>query len=617
MKHFVASLIRLWIYWMLLFALCRSIFILFYVSTISEQGLSIASVLSVYLHALRIDMATACCLIIPSLIILTIAQSFDCKRIYKINFWLTWALSLFCVLVYEGEIGLYQEWKTKLNFKAVSALATPGDVLVSVSLTDTVMFFGMLGILGYSLYFVLRRWILHPLTGTNESRWKHWLLFPFLGALCFVGIRGIGRFPLAVSQACFSNVQFLNDVATNSVYYLAYNTAKSTEQRSEKRYTTMPEAEAQSLVSRMQASSGLTSEQLLDLKKTPHPNIVILVLESWQYDIANPQSEYMPFFASLCKQGLFFSQFYANGSHSDQGIACIYSGFPTLSSVSLPRSPDKYRIAPSLLKPFQQHAYDSYFQYGGQLYFGGIQSYLYYLGFDKVLDGKDFDKSIPQGSVGVHDEDNLRVFGDKVKALRQPFFASCYTLSTHAPYDFPGPRRYQNIAESNYVNGMHYADLAVRKFFERVQHEAWFKNTLFIFVPDHGHPTHLHSTYRSFGICRLPMLWVGPVLKQKYAGKEVNKLCSQIDISKTLLRQMGYDAQDFIWSKDIFDKESQEFAIRTVDDGFGFKTPQGEYYYNIDGKYDYYNTFPKALQDSMHRLGKAYMQVHVQKFSNQ
>jgi phosphoglycerol transferase MdoB-like AlkP superfamily enzyme len=379
----------------------------------------------------------------------------------------------------------------------------------------------------------------------------------------------------------------------------------------------MPNQEAEVLVQQMHQSSGVTSEQLIDLKTTPRPNIVFLILESWQYDIANPQSEYMPFFSTLCKQGVFFSQFYANGSHSDQGVACIFSGFPTLSSVSLPRSQDKYEIAPSVLKPFRKNAYDSYFQYGGQLYFGGIQSYIYHLGFDKVFDVKDFDKRIPQGSVGVHDEDNLRVFADQIKTLRQPFFTACYTLSTHAPYDFPGPRRYQNMAESNYVNGMHYADMAVRKFFERVQKEDWFKNTLFIFVPDHGHPTYLHSTYRSFGICRLPMLWVGPVLKQKYAGREVDRLCSQIDISKTLLHQMGYDARDFIWSKDIFDAGSQEFALRTVDDGFGFKTKQGEYYYNIDDKDDYYNTFPKALQDSMHRLGRAYMQVHVQKFSNQ
>lgn len=617
MKPYLVSLIKLWIYWMLLFVFFRSLFLAFYIPALNEQGLAFFSVLPVYYHALRVDMATACFLLIPSLFLLAIAYSIPNKWGHRIHFWTVWLLSLFCVLVYEGEIGLYQEWKTKLNYKAVSALATPGDVLVSVSLADTVLFFTLLAALAYVLMRVLKKWVLPMSGGKDLAGWRQWLLFPVMSALCFVGIRGLDRFPLAVSQASFSNVQFLNDVATNSVYFLAYNTSKSTARKSEKRYSTLPEEQALELVREMHESQGVQTDQLLDLERVPQPNLVFLIVESWQYDIANPNSQYMPFFSDLCSRGLFFSEFYANGSHSDQGIASIFSGFPSLSSVSLPRSQDKYALAPSLLKPYRDQGYASLFQYGGQLYFGGIQAYVYHLGFEKVFDVKDFDKSIPQGSVGVHDEDNLRVFGERINQLQTPFFAACYTISTHAPYDSPAAKKYQNMAESDYVNAMHYADQAVKKFFDQAQKQPWFRNTLFVFVPDHGHPTHMHSTYRSFGICRLPMLWVGEALKSRYAGKTIDRLCSQVDIAKTLLHQTGKNAEAFAWSKDIFDPGSREFALRTVDDGFGFKTKEGEYYYNIDGRYDYYNTFPKELRDSMHRLGRAYMQVHVQKFSNQ
>jgi hypothetical protein len=175
MKHYLISLLKLWIYWMLLFVLCRSIFLSFYISTILDQGISLTSVLLIYTHAIRIDIATACCLTIPSLLFLAVAQSFRYKIGYKINFWINWFLSVVCVLVYEGEIGLYQEWKTKINFKAVSALATPGDVLVSVSVWDTLLFFCMLAVLGYAIFFVLKKWVLNPMTAQGASRWVHWI----------------------------------------------------------------------------------------------------------------------------------------------------------------------------------------------------------------------------------------------------------------------------------------------------------------------------------------------------------------------------------------------------------------------------------------------------------
>lgn len=56
------------------------------------------------------------------------------------------------------------------------------------------------------------------------------------------------------------------------------------------------------------------------------------------------------------------------------------------------------------------------------------------------------------------------------------------------------------------------------------------------------------------------------------APREINKLCQQIDWVPTLLHQMGLDASQFGFAKDIMDERANSYAYYNFGDGFALIT---------------------------------------------
>ena len=52
------------------------------------------------------------------------------------------------------------------------------------------------------------------------------------------------------------------------------------------------------------------------------------------------------------------------------------------------------------------------------------------------------------------------------------------------------------------------------------------------------------------------MLFYGNVLKQNYKGKKCGNLGSQLDISTTILNQLGYNSHEYLYGSDLLDGDS-------------------------------------------------------------
>jgi len=134
-----------------------------------------------------------------------------------------------------------------------------------------------------------------------------------------------------------------------------------------------------------------------------------------------------------------------------------------------------------------------------------------------------------------------------------------------------------NSKEDKYVNSVAYTDKCLGDFLASVKNEDWYPNTLFVIVADHS-----HSSPRGWRVAqkerfKIPMLWFGEVLKQNYKGHKWDKLSSHIDITPTILLQLGHDNTAYNFGRDIFNKEQKAFVPYAFPKGYGLISKQGYY----------------------------------------
>ena len=111
------------------------------------------------------------------------------------------------------------------------------------------------------------------------------------------------------------------------------------------------------------------------------------------------------------------------------------------------------------------------------------------------------------------------------------------------------------------------------------------------------------------------MLIYGEPLQDSLKGTTFDKICGNTDLPAMILAQLGLSHNEFIWSKDVFNLCYRPFAFFELNNGLGWKTPEGEFVYSNAGGF-IKNTLPENISDSVTLDGKAYMQYHFDLFNS-
>lgn len=301
-------------------------------------------------------------------------------------------------------------------------------------------------------------------------------------------------------------------------------------------------------------------------------NIIILLLESFgaeNMSFMNPDLDkcYTPFLDSLRKEGLFFTNAFANGRKSIDAIPSVLISLPGLihSYAVTPYSTDYTYGLPKIMDSL---GYYTAFFHGAPNNSMGIRAVSrlcgieHYFGKDEFGDNSKFD-----GSWGIWDEHFLQYTAKELKKLPQPFFAGVFTLSSHHPFKIP--REYRDVlpdGERPLQKATAYADMAVRKFFDAIKGEEWFKNTLFVITPDHAILQGAYPKFaNSIGNTRIPIIYYAPGYVKP---GEYHLTTQQIDIMPTLLGMLGYDKPYFAFGRDLNCEKAVPFAINYTEGQF-------------------------------------------------
>ena len=294
-------------------------------------------------------------------------------------------------------------------------------------------------------------------------------------------------------------------------------------------------------------------------------NVVILILESFgapnmQFLNKNLKTNFTPFLDSLSKEGMLFTNAFANGRKSIDAVPSILASIPSMinSYAVTPYSTNKIWGLPKILDSL---GYYTAFFHGAPNNSMGIRAVSRMCGIENYYGKDEFgDDSKFDGAWGIWDEHFLQFVADKLPELPQPFMANIFTLSSHHP--FKVPQEWKDILPDGEIplqKTIAYADMALRKFFQKVKGQEWFNNTIFILLPDHStlvSPDPEYST--SIGNTRIPIIYYAPgfIKPGRYDG-----VTQQIDIMPTLLGMMEYKEPFFAYGRDINSTDRPQFAV--------------------------------------------------------
>lgn len=611
------------VFLLVLFALMRVIFLVKYWIFVKLDDISFGEILKGFWSALPLDISTACFMLALPAIYMFVSLAIDKDTLFAPLRWYFYLIVAMYNLTAFGDIGIYGEWRTKLSYRALLYLENPAEVINTAETEQTLLLIVLWSFFTI-LFCILYTKFVEPKALAVYKEAKKPNVFALSGsfvlvlALLFLGMRGgFNEIPITSSKVYYSSHKFANEMSVNPAYYLAENILNSKKVESRANFNYMDFDSAKKRVVGLHENSCDSTISILKIEK---PNIIVILLESWSADLIESlggEAGITPNFHGLEKDGLLFTNIYASANRSQHAMSSLFGGLPGMPVTTITNHPDKYYAVPSLVKKMDSIGYHTSFYFGGELNYGNILSYLRYNEFDKIVEAKDIHEGFHKGKLGYHDTDIMPWYAEQLSQFSQPFFSTLFTQSSHSPYDYP--KIFEEIEwpkiEKQYINSGYYTDIAIGMFMEKARQQVWYDSTLFIFVADHSHTSYKNHIMESFDHHKIPMLIYGEPLEDSLKGKTFDSICGNTDLPAIILSQLGQTHDEFFWSKDVFGKCYRPFAFFELNQGMGWKTPEGEFVYFNTGRY-VKNNFPENIRDSVVLDGKAYMQYHFDLFNS-
>ncbi len=611
------SLLRIYIFWLLFFMFERLLFIAVDFVMIKNSSAGFYEVIKALWYAIPLDISMASYFAVISWLILSVQNFFRAEFLNRVHQVYQVILIVIAVLIAVGNIGIYPEWKMKLNFKALEYLMRPAEVLESNQTYKSILEVLLMSAFIAFAIWIFNRFFFKKIQGEKPVIISRLIFIFVVPILVFIGMRGgVKEIPISQSQSYYSQKDVLNDLAVNTIWNLMYSTINTMDITDKNIFEAYDAKEANDEVNQLHQ---LSKDTTISILTTDRPNVLFIIMESWSSDLVyalSGKKGITPRFDSLIREGLLFTHLYSSGNRSQQGLASILGGFPALPITTLTTSPEKMRQTATITRLFKAENYHSAFYYGGQLRYGNIKAYLLHNQFDEILEEADIDHDISRGKLGVHDGEMFQYVLDNLNNIPKPFFVNYFTLSSHSPYDHPmKPVIDMGDSEDQFHNSVYYTDSVLGRFISQAKKQDWYSNTLIVIVADHSHQTYTHRPVYDAGYRHIPMLFCGGALKPEFQGVNYDKICSQTDIGATVLKQMKINTSAFPWSKNLMNPYASEFAFFELNEGFGWIRPDGYIAYDFFNKRYYANTFSDSLQlNKAHKEGASYLQVLFQEY---
>lgn len=553
---------------LLIFILQKPLFMLYNGSI--EKGFGFADYMQVMIHGASLDAATAGYLTaFPFLLVLISIwfRKFPLKKILYGYYILAAAL---ISIIFVVDMALYTFWGFKLDVSVFLYIDSPKEALASVSVG-----FILLRVLAILLLIALNSWVLLKITpsvlNATRKRIAGTAGMLLLGGVLFVIIRGgVTESTSNIGQVYFSNEPFLNHSAVNPDFSLLSSMGKSQDFASE--FNFFDEEKRAALFDGLYPTTD--GDSIIQVLNTKRPNILIILMEGFGGAFVEPLGglpDVTPHFNRLSKEGIFFTNCYANSFRTDRGTVCTFSGYLGLPTASVMKIPAKSRTLPAIAEGLSKVGYKTDFLYGGDINFTNMKSYLLSTGYQRLTANTDFSLAEQTSNAwGVNDDITFEYLYNQLRNRKEegPWHTAFLTLSSHEPFEVPYHR-----LEDKIPNAFAYTDECLGKFIDRLKQTPAWKDLLVICLPDHGFYYPREGSNAMPRFYHIPLLWLGGAVKQPM---QVDKIMNQTDLAATLLGQLGLEHTAFTFSRNVLGSDYKyPFAFYSFNNGFSFRDSTG------------------------------------------
>ena len=559
----------------------------------------------------KFDTVVLCYLLSLPFILLTFQAFINIKTLfidYLVSIYLASCSSILLILVIV-DIPVFKFFHTRLSEASLQWLESWKVVLQMIVesklyLSFLIFILIVAPFLFYKVYTVSMRNLKSASLETfTQKRLQIFLYFIAMGAGCFMGLRGNLSHPIRMGDAFYCHCNLLNQLGLNPAFSLF------------KSYT-----EKVNLMDNQEAISQ--TQQLLHINNpdtlispiaraiipndTAHQyNIVLVLMESMS-------AHYMAYFGNnehitpnldgLTQEAVFFTNAYSAGIHTNNGIFSSLYSFPALKRIrpmhTMPIR--KYTGLPYVTK---QYGYQNLFFSAHSFEFDNIVNFIPANHFDRLFSSELFPPEASLSAFGVPDgylyDYALQTLD--TAALTKPFFATILTASNHEPYVLPND--FQSPLHEKNKRSAAYADWSIGEFLKKAKQSAWFDNTLFVFVADHGFRVGDNAYDLALSYQHIPIFFYAPRILKPSIN---NQFIGQIDIFPTLMGLMNMRYTNNTLGTDIF-KDPRSCIYFSADDKLGCIDKQWLYIYRFNGSESLYeyttgnkenmaNTHPAELE---------------------
>lgn len=585
---------------LLIFILQKPLFMLYNGSI--EKGFGFADYMQVMVHGASLDAATAGYLTaFPFLLVLISIwfRKFPLKKILYGYYILAAAL---ISIIFVVDMALYTFWGFKLDASVFLYIDSPKEALASVSVG-----FILLRVLAILLLIALNSWVLLKITpsvlNATRKRIAGTAGMLLLGGVLFIIIRGgVTESTSNIGQVYFSNEPFLNHSAVNPDFSLLSSMGKSQDFASE--FNFFDEEKRAALFDGLYPTTD--GDSIIQVLNTKRPNILIILMEGFGGAFVEPLGglpDVTPHFNRLSKEGIFFTNCYANSFRTDRGTVCTFSGYLGLPTASVMKIPAKSRTLPAIAEGLSKVGYKTDFLYGGDINFTNMKSYLLSTGYQRLTANTDFSLAEQTSNAwGVNDDITFEYLYNQLRNRKEegPWHTAFLTLSSHEPFEVPYHR-----LEDKIPNAFAYTDECLGKFIDRLKQTPAWKDLLVICLPDHGFYYPREGSNAMPRFYHIPLLWLGGAVKQPM---QVDKIMNQTDLAATLLGQLGLEHTAFTFSRNVLGSDYKyPFAFYSFNNGFSFRDSTGVTVFDNNSGSILFNE-PEADESRLDK-GKAILQT--------
>lgn len=542
-----------------------------------------------YGHALwmgwRFDTVVSCYLLAIPALMMVVGALTGIERLlyYKVLHGLLVTGYIVAFLACAVDVPFFSYFFTRLNAVPVNEIDSLGLVLDMV-FSEPVYLLAFCGFLAFAVgYALLMRWVFRRVLRDHLDKSLKpgfaVLVSVLLLALLFVGMRGrlSKKSPIRVGTAYFCNNGFLNQLGLNPVFTFVKSAQEMHKSNNHPIALTTPEkAKATFMEERALPLDSTMIPEGVTLPLPVNTNVVLVIMESMTVDktgLFKPGQSLTPHLDSLMRQGLVFTECYSSGIHTYNGVYSTLYSHPAL----LARHPMKQVPLPvmcGLPQQLHERGYHNVFFMTHDEDYDNMRGFLMANGFDEVLGQSHYPAKETVGTWGVPDH----VLFDHVvrrcndMAEQGPFFATVMTCSDHTPYIIPEGLNFTFNNKELSKRIVEYADWSIGHFMEEASRQHWFRNTLFVFVADHG-AARPFAYDVSLPYHHIPLLFYFP---NNIKPCRIDRLALQLDVAPTVMGMLPCEVEDHAFGLDLL-RQRRQYAYFSSDDKISVL--DGEYLY--------------------------------------